>query len=183
MTTLKHIFFSFIFIWIGINVKAQQNKLFKIDDVVSLDMQGDVDSDVIKGAPLKYFVSRVGNATYMVELIDIYSDTHVVDHRPHNDASLKDYYSRVGVGYAKRVIANGLTVIDSSFSTIGKYKTFKISAGVKNVKAIESEFLIIGNKMYSFMYANTINFYDEEKKQFMNSIVVCEDNPGQLTEK
>lgn len=183
MITLKHIFFSFIFIAIVIGAEAQQNELFKIDGIVSLDMQGDVDSDEIKGAPLKYFVSKVGDATYMVEMMDIYNDNHVVDHRPHDDASLKDYYGRVGEGYAKRVIANGLAVVDSSFSAIGRYKTFKISASIEGLKAIESEFLVLGNKMYSFIYVNTINFDEAEKKHFMNSIIISEDNPGQLTKK
>ena len=148
----------------------------KIDYLVSVtfpfmpEKQQSENSNMI----LTLFSYRNKGESYTVQVTAVDSTKVVKTGFPSDANGLKQYYNGVEKGFGESLQKSGLKFLKSEDFTIQGYLGRQViyTDPVTNTKFIESRFLLLNERLYEIDYVAALDFSEENKEKFLNSIIV-----------
>lgn len=145
-----------------------------IDALVTVTFPGEVTKKdtVVSNMPILSYSSLEGNAMYSIERIIIDSSEDELNNLPSDLESLDTFYKGFENGYKKSLLAMGFRPGSSNEFIINSYKGRQVSFSQNNLKAVESRILILNEYVYTLTYFNQMDFNEQKKNAFFNSMVI-----------
>lgn len=152
--------------------------IVKIDEIVSINFPKKVEkiSEKSDGRPIDTFSLLIEKELFQVIRAEIFPDNFKIDRIPSNENTMNVFYTSFIDGISSEMESANCKLKESvkiKYKSLSGYKITYINKDTNNI-VYEGKLFIVNNHIYSLSYFNQVNFNEENKEKFLNSLTIDE---------